>query len=455
MPGHARIPARLLLVAALAAVATGSASAVPASDPATHRPRSSDDRGFSIILVSPDDDWLAGRQTIAIEAIIPRSDTIAQVDFFLDGKLVTVDNKPPYSVSAEFGAEFRRHEIEVRAVTREGRRARVSLVTRSADASDRAAGSIVSLPATVRDRDGHPVDRLSVGDFVLEEDGVRQTIVQFRSAPSPASIALAVDPALQPATVRAWLAGFLGALPRHQAVALDAGAVSGEPAFTFEPESLLASLDTTAAEAASVAGLAERITRDASAVQSRRGPRLMVILAAATPVGEEPAGPPAPPNLAPASVALLGARAGAAGADARKAKALPAAHPAPLSAGVLPADAGLPEDPLAAALEEARRAAVVHVVAFPASDRLRYDEAQALARLLQESAETSGGRFVEASDPERADATLRELLETIRHQYVLAYMPHPGGKTGWRTLRLAVPRDDLAVEAPRAVYMGP
>jgi hypothetical protein len=38
---------------------------------------------------------------------------------------------------------------------------------------------------------------------------------------------------------------------------------------------------------------------------------------------------------------------------------------------------------------------------------------------------------------------------------VLAYMPHPGGKTGWRTLRLAVPRDDLTVEAPRAVYTGP
>jgi hypothetical protein len=454
MPGHARIPAPLLLAAAIA-LATGSASAAPTSDPATHRPRSSDDRGFSIILVSPDDDWLAGRQTIAIEAIIPRADAIAQADFFLDGKLLTVDNKPPYSVSAEFGAEIRRHEIEVRAVTREGRRAKVSLITRSADASDRAAGPIVSLPATVRDRNGNPVDQLSVGDFVLEEDGVRQTIVQFRSAPSPASIAIAVDPALKAAAVRAWLAGFLGALPRHQAVALDAGAVSGEPAFTFEPESLLSSLGTREAEAASGAGLATVIARDASAVQSRRGPRLMVILAAATPVGEEPAGPPAPPNLAPASVALLGARAGAAAADAKKSKALPAAKKAPPSGAALPGDSGLPEDPLAAALEEARRAAVVHVVAFPASEGLRYDEAKALERLLQETAETSGGRFVEASDPERADAALREIGETIRHQYVLAYMPHPGGKTGWRKLVLAVPRDELTVEAPRAVYTGP
>jgi hypothetical protein len=298
------------------------------------------------------------------------------------------------------------------------------------------------------------VDQLSVGDFVLEEDGVRQTIVQFRSAPSPASIAIAVDPALKAATVRAWLAGFLGALPRHQAVALDAGAVSGEPPFTFEPESLLSSLGTSEAEAASGAGLATLIARDASAVQSRRGPRLMLILAAATPVGEEPAGPPAPPNLAPASVALLGARAGAAAADAKKAKALPAAKKAPPSGAALPGDSGLPEDPLAAALEEARRAAVVHVVAFPA-EGLRYDEAKALERLLQESAETSGGRFVEASDPERADAALHELEETIRHQYVLAYMPHPGGKSGWRTLRLTVPRDELTVEAPRAVYTGP
>jgi hypothetical protein len=444
---HAPLPCLLLAATVVSAAAT--------NDPATHRPRSSDDRGFSIILVSPDDDWLSGRQTIAIEAIIPRADSIAQVDFFVDGKLVTVDNKPPYSTSAEFGAEIRRHEIEVRAVTREGRRARVSLVARSVDASDRAAGAIVSLPATVRDRDGNPVDRLTVSDFVLEEDGVRQTIVQFRTPPSPASIALAVDPALPMATVRTWLAGFFGALPRHQAVALDAGAVTAEPAFSFEPEGLLSSLENEA-EAASGATLAERIARDAAAVQSRRGPRLIVVLAAAAPIGDEPAGPPAPPSLAPASVAVLGGRAGSAAADAKNARAVAAAHAA--KAGVtapLAHDPDLPEDPMAAALEEARRAAVVQVVAFPASDRLRYDEAKALVHLLQETADTSGGRLVAASTPEQATSAMRDLVDGIRHQYVLAYMPRPGGRSGWRKLDLAVPGDDLTVEAPRAVYMGP
>jgi hypothetical protein len=446
---HAPLP-RLLLAASLST----AAFAAPTSDPATHRPRSSDDRGFSIILVSPDDAWLSGRQTIAIEAIIPRGDTIAQVDFFVDGKLVTSDNKPPYATSAEFGAEIRRHDIQARAVTREGRRARVSLVTRSADASDRAAGPVVTLPATVRDQDGNTVDQLTVSDFVLEEEGVRQNIVQFRTGPSPASIAVSVDPALPIAQVRTWLSGFFGALPRHQAVALDAGASSGDPAFSFEPEGLLSSLDS-AAQAASGAGLAERVARDASAVESRRGPRLLVVLAAATPVGEEPAGPPAPPDLAPANVAVLGARAGAAAAGARNARAIPAAHTAKPAAGTVSPESDLPEDPMAAALEEARRAAVVHVVAFPASDRLRYDEAAALVRLLQETADRSGGRLVTVSTPEQATSAVRELVDTIRHQYVLAYMPHPGGKPGWRTLKLKVPRDDLTVEAPRAVYMGP
>jgi hypothetical protein len=446
MPGHAPRSPRLLLAAALLAPAGLAAFAAPASDPATHRPRSSDDRGFAIILVSPDDAWLSGRQTIAIEAIIPRADAIAQVDFFLDGKLLTVDNKPPYSTSAEFGAEIHRHEIEVRAVTREGRRARVALVTRSVDASDRAAGPIVSLPATVRDRDGNPVDRLTVSDFVLEEEGVRQPIVQFRASPSPASIAIAVDPALRPAAARAWLSVFLGALPRHQAVALDAGTSPLGPVFSFEPETVLSSLDASEAETAPGAGLADRIVRDAAAVLSRHGPRLIVVLAAAAPVGEEPLGPPAPPNLGGASVALVGARAGAAAAGAKTARAIPASRAAPPSA---------PGDPFATALEEARRAAVVHVVAFPASERLRYDEAVDLVRLMREAADTSGGRLFQASTPEQAEAALRDLVETIRHQYVLAYMPHPAGKTGWRTLRLAVPRDDLTVEAPRAVYMGP
>jgi hypothetical protein len=50
---------------------------------------------------------------------------------------------------------------------------------------------------------------------------------------------------------------------------------------------------------------------------------------------------------------------------------------------------------------------------------------------------------------------MRDLVDGIRHQYVLAYMPRPGGRSGWRKLDLAVPGDDLTVEAPRAVYMGP
>src|SRR6185295_10664005 len=99
--------------------------------------------------------------------------------------LVFVDTDEPYSTTFEFGPEIRRHTIEVKALTHEGRRARVSFVSRSAD-----------LAAMVRDTAGQPVDRLDVSDFSVTEGTAPQGIVHFLAGPAPTSIAVVVDPAV-------------------------------------------------------------------------------------------------------------------------------------------------------------------------------------------------------------------------------------------------------------------
>src|SRR5258706_15119979 len=115
--------------AALLAILIMVATAAPAS--AAAAPRSKDDRGFSIVLVSPSDPYLTGRQTLKIEAIIPRADAIEEVDFFVDGRLLQVAQGEPYACDHDFGSDIRRHVVEVRALTHEGRRAKVSFVSRS------------------------------------------------------------------------------------------------------------------------------------------------------------------------------------------------------------------------------------------------------------------------------------------------------------------------------------
>src|SRR6185436_18639277 len=129
---QAPILTRLAILCILTSVAPLEA-ATPATRAAPEGLQSTEDRGFAIVLRNPVDPWLHGRQEIRIETIIPRDDKVEQVDFFVDRHLVFVDTDEPYTTTFEFGPEIRRHTVEVKALTHEGRRARLSFVSRSAD----------------------------------------------------------------------------------------------------------------------------------------------------------------------------------------------------------------------------------------------------------------------------------------------------------------------------------
>lgn len=415
-------------ILALAAVLAVTAAAGAPSAAGTG-PRSQDDRGFSIMLVSPTDIYLTGKRTMQIEPIIPRGDSIEQVDFFVDGRLAFIDVRAPYSHEVDFGDDIRRHAIEVRALTHQGRRAKVSMVSRSADLSEGAKGRVETLSVIVRNAAGHPVEGLSVGDFLLREDGARQPIVHFEAGGSPSSLALVVLPgdALPAPDVNDHLATFLKGLPRHHA-AFVAGDVPPKETteapvdkpgvvFSYDLESVAAGL-LSREEPPSVPAkaLPARLLAGAEALGSRRGARVILVLAAGDILAAaeaEPAGPPAPAPLK------------------TPAKAPSATEPPKV-------------DPLEQALQAARQAgAVLYCVALGPNAVLQADGP------IEKTVVDSGGRFLLAIGLPELQQALVTVDEALRHRYLISYMPAEPDRPGLRPVEVTVGIDGLLIEAPR------
>ena len=449
---HARL--RVAGASLLALVALTLAPA-EAQDPV---PRSKDDRGFSIALVSPSDPYLTGKVTLRIEAIIPRADTIEEVDFFVDGRLLLVAQGEPFTCDHDFGSDIRRHVVEVRALTKEGRRAKVSFVSRSVDVTEGAAGAVTTIAAVVRNAAGRPVPLLGVSDFVLTEDGQRRSIVHFSAGPAPASLAVVVDPEVRAERPEPALASFLRDLPEHQSVTLvDARAEPETPAAAdakdapvwVMPATLAAALQSGLSDAK--ATLPDDLASAASLIEKRRDPRvLLLLLALAPPPPPEPAPSPgasAPaetPALVPAPKTAPVATQAPAAKPVAAGKTAAAANPG--GGDDKPGDASSAADEaLAAGLESVLKArAVVYVVAIGASDAR-------VPPVLHDVTARSGGQFLLAPDMAAVPQTLRSLSDALRNRYLITFMPAEPGRAGWHALDLTVRSPDLLVQAPRTL----
>ena len=81
----------------------------------------------------------------------------------------------------------------------------------------------VFVPVTIRDNDGRLVEGLTVRDFAVYEDGVREPINFFTSDPFPLSVAVLVDlgmPDVTMKTVNASLPNIVGAFSQYDEVSL-------------------------------------------------------------------------------------------------------------------------------------------------------------------------------------------------------------------------------------------
>ncbi|HKN48471.1 MAG TPA: hypothetical protein VJ144_10925 [Candidatus Polarisedimenticolia bacterium] len=381
---------------------------------------SGDDAGFSIALSSPREPYLLGKQTIVIDPTTPSGDAIAQVDIFVDGRLVFTDRQPPYTYDTDFGQAIRRHVIVATAVTRAGRRAKVSFVSRLGDLSENAAKAVELLPVIVRDPDGRPTPQLSVSDFTLLENGARQRIVHFDTVPAPASIAVLIDPgSLDETRSRALLgaaADFAAPLPAYHAIVLAGGGseTGAGLEFTYDHASFLRRLDQAIALAlpGAIHPLGERLAEVAEGLRSRSGQRVLLLLIAGPPAGAEPPADQAPP-------AEKATPAGKASQDKKKA---------------------VPDPALAAGLEALKQAKVtIDAVVLGGFD----DDPTYLD--LKRASEESGGEFVIAPEPSEVAAGCRTLADGLLHQYLIGFVPEAPERHGWRAIEVRTGRADLQI----------
>jgi Ca-activated chloride channel homolog len=234
-------PAAALLLALLLPAPAGRAApqgsspeppapVAPSTDAAVPRPPQVRSRkGFSIHITNPArDDFRFGRSEINAEVIAADPSLIEKVEFFVDDRLVFIDTEPPYQCVFDFGTEPKSWVIRAVAYHREGVTVSDTVILKRVilnyivqvnrvilHASARWHGSSAESPPTLRKE-----------DLVLEEDGVRQKVIDFYVETRPVTLAMILDSSgsMQQAmdTVHAAATRFVDALgPEDRALVID------------------------------------------------------------------------------------------------------------------------------------------------------------------------------------------------------------------------------------------
>ena len=238
--------ATILAVAALAALPARSQETAPAdpqsnprAGPAVGQPAPAPSlpkppevrsrRGLSIKITNPVmNDFRFGRSDIDAEVKTAESNVIEKVEFYVDDKLIFIDTEAPYHCIFDFGTEARSWVIKAVAHHREGLTVSDTVILRKVMLNYAVQVNRVIMYATaVADGDSHRyVLDLTKDDLVLEEDGARQTIIDFYREERPVTLAVVSDSSgsMQKAmdTVHIAAGKFIDSLgPEDQALVID------------------------------------------------------------------------------------------------------------------------------------------------------------------------------------------------------------------------------------------
>jgi Ca-activated chloride channel family protein len=249
--------------------------------------------------------------------------------------------------------------------------------------------SAVEVYATVTDDKGQPVTGLTAADFVVEEDGQRQTAATFAAGEFPLAVALAVDRSFS--------------VPRERLNAAAAAARGFVQRLRPSDQVMVLAIGSEI---------------DTLAPLSSNHVAVMDALAKLEPWGTTP--------LFDAMLAALDAIQSASG---RRALIL-------LSDG----QDRYSRTTAAELVEQSRRR---DVLIYPiATGRTR-------APVFAELAAASGGRSFQAGDPGALQTTLAEIAQELRSQYLLGYTPARAAEEqrGWRSIRVTVNRPNVRVRA--------
>jgi len=246
-PLRRMIPATML---AVAVVAVAILAALPAAsqepeppDPSANPPASPpapaaalpkppevrSRRGLSIKITNPvTNDFRYGRSDIDAAVKTAEPNVIEKVEFYVDDKLIFIDTEAPYHCIFDFGTEARSWVIKAVAYHREGLTVADTVILRKVMLNYAVQVNRVIMYATaLANGDSHRyVLDLTKDDLVLEEDGVRQQIIDFYREERPVTLAVVSDSSgsMQKAmdTVHVAAGKFIDSLgPEDQALVID------------------------------------------------------------------------------------------------------------------------------------------------------------------------------------------------------------------------------------------
>ena len=180
------------------APAGGDASALP--KPPQVRTR----KGFAIRITNPaHNDFRFGRSEIDAEVTAADPALVDKVEFYVDDRLVFIDTEAPYQCFFDFGTEPRSWVIRATAWHKEGVTVSDTVILKRVVLNYAVQVNRVVVYATAYSNKGerHYALDLKKEDLVLEEDGVKQKIVDFYVEKRPVTLAVILDSSgsMQPA----------------------------------------------------------------------------------------------------------------------------------------------------------------------------------------------------------------------------------------------------------------
>jgi len=176
------------------------AEAAPLPSPPQVRTR----KGFAIRITNPaHNDFRFGRAEIDAEVTSADPKLVDKVEFYVDDRLVFIDTEAPYQCFFDFGTEPRSWVIRATAWHKEGVTVSDTVILKRVLLNYAVQVNRVVVYTTAYSTKGekHFALDLKKEDLVLEEDGVKQKIVDFYIEKRPVNLAVILDSSgsMQPA----------------------------------------------------------------------------------------------------------------------------------------------------------------------------------------------------------------------------------------------------------------
>jgi len=175
-----------LLLAALLVPAAGIVPAPVATAASLQR--------FTVKITSPTDgEYLYGKTKIVADVKSSEPVKGLRVEFSVGGRLIFIDQEPPYECYHDFEGETRSWVIEAKAIAPDGTSSTSTVVTRKLEINYREEVDRVVVAVSATNSDNKFVEGLQKGDFVLEEDKAPQTILEFGVENRPITLGVLID----------------------------------------------------------------------------------------------------------------------------------------------------------------------------------------------------------------------------------------------------------------------